>query len=238
MSRYNAGGRGNQVPEIPSTAQLKPAMMTSAAQATPSSAGMFRINVKEQSSGPPSMPEVLVLSDKMLQNFMSPDKYISCVSKQGYTLRDYIRHITAGGFYLNYKYIIIFMGTLQLGVFDAAQNYQQVTDLVEQITARNAQALICISGLVPRPMDFPTSAQMCDEVNKSFWFSVDALCKKNYNVCYMPVFHEFLDMNQNILDPVGNFVEGLFLSTSGIRVLRAVWLRFLGYFPKKSEVSP
>ena len=59
--------------------------------------------------------------------------------------------------------------------------------------------------------------------------------KYGWNIGYVGTYLEFLTLAGHIKDEKSNFVYGIFLSESGIRVLRAAWLRHLGFFPKKAK---
>ena len=194
-----------------------------------------RHTIKDRATGPPPFPEVLVLSDRMMEHFQCPDKYITCISKTHHTIREYCQDIAMGTVYLNYKYIVLFVGTLHLGVIDPDTTLADTKWFIQEVSAQNPAALMCISAVVPRPMDYPASRDSSDEFNRALWTAVDDMKKRGHNVCFIPSYNEFLDENQNVIEPITNFVEGLFLSKAGTRFIRAAWLRFLGYFPKKTN---
>ena len=103
--------------------------------------------------------------------------------------------------------------------------------VVSQISPNS---LVVFSGLVPRPMDYPSSKVRCENY-RSIQLATEELCReKGWNCTAVLVFNEFIDRNGNITESMKHFVEGLYLTQAGIRKLRAIWLRHLGYFPKKA----
>ena len=61
-----------------------------------------KILVRKQPDCPSPDPQVLVLSDQMLQAYPEPDKCIKCLAKAGYSIKDYTREIQEGGIELSY----------------------------------------------------------------------------------------------------------------------------------------
>ena len=55
-----------------------------------------------------------------------------------------------------------------------------------------------------------------------------------YNVGYLDVFLQFLELDGTITNAQQLFEEQIFLSVAGARKLRGIWLRHLGFFPKKA----
>ena len=150
-----------------------------------------------------------------------------------YTLQDYVRDIDDDLIELTFPYIIVFLGSMQLGLFDSITNYQHVAKLLQAINNKNSKSHVLISGLVPRPMDYPDSRKQCENFNSSYRAVMKELVHKyNYNLGYIDVFLDFLALDGKIIDPHKNFVEEVFLSETGARFLRKLWLRHLGYFPK------
>ena len=188
---------------------------------------------------PPPEPQILLLTDQVLERMPQPDKYIKMLSMFGYSIKDYTRDIQDDLIDLTFPYIIVFLGTLQLGLFDSIRNYQEVEALLLAINAVNDKSHVVISGLVPRPMDYPDSRKRCENVNSSFRLIVKELRRKfNYNVGYVDVFLDFITTRGEILDAQDNFVDQVFLSDTGARLLRKLWLRHLGFFPKTKVQGP
>ena len=124
---------------------------------------------------------------------------------------------------------------MQIRLFDAVTVYEQVSDLVSTITSINKDTQIIITGLVPRPMDYPGLHKMCKNYNAAYRNIVQELKRKQrLNVDFVDVFYEFLELNGTLKQLKRNFVEEIFLSAQGCRMLRAIWLRHLGFFPKKA----
>ena len=194
-----------------------------------------RVLIGQQPAQPPSQPQILILSDQMLEKFPRDDKYFKCMSMFGYTLRDYTRDVNDELINLTYPYIIIFLGTMQIGLFESLAVYKNVSELTEVIRQQNNKSHILFTGLVPRPMDYPKSRKLYENYNNSYRTIVYELHRKfGYNLGFKDVFLDFLALDGSIINPKENFVDDIFLSVSGARLLRATWLHHLGFFPKKA----
>ena len=195
-----------------------------------------RVLIRQQPVSPPPVPQILVLSDQMLSEFQSPDRYIVCTVMSGYTLKDYANDIRDSALDLNYPYIIIYLGTMQLGIFKSAATAKDLKELIVAISNFSPKSMIVVSGLVPRPLDYPRSAAVSQKMSKLYQNTVQELRDSHGKNCsFVSVFAEFLDDAGNIKNQPESFKDGLYLTMGGIRVLRAAWLRFLGYFPKKAK---
>ena len=75
--------------------------------------------VRQQPASPPPNPQVLVLADHMAERCSPSDKYLKVTAMVGYTLRNYTQDIRDGFIGMQFPYVVVFMGTMQLGVFDA-----------------------------------------------------------------------------------------------------------------------
>ena len=194
-----------------------------------------RVLIRQQPAQPPRQPQILILTDQMLEKFLNEDKYFKCLAMFGYTLADYTRDVKDELIDLNFPYIIIFLGSMQLGLFESLAVYKQVSELLKAINQVNSNSHVLITGLVPQPMDYPKSRKTCENYNSSYRAITHELRRKfNYNVGFKDVFLEFLTLDGRIVNPKDNFVDDIFLSVTGARRLRAVWLRHLGFFPKKA----
>ena len=164
--------------------------------------------MRQQPLCPPPVPQVLVLSDQMLQAFPEPDKYIKCLAKSGYAIVDYTREIQEGGIEMDFPYVVIFLGTMQLGDFNGIQNYKHGEELVRTIVEFNANVHVMISGLVPRPMDHEQSRKRCQDVDGSYRLIAQELrCKFGWNVGFKSVYLEFLTLEGRIKDVENNFIQ-------------------------------
>ena len=112
--------------------------------------------------------QIIVLSDQMLFNFVNNDKYIKCVSMPGYALRDFTNDITDQSVDLNFVHVILFLGTLQLGVFEPKNILRHVGEFVKAVLHINPCINIVLSGLVPRPLDHPHSKSRCHSYSKTY----------------------------------------------------------------------
>ena len=154
----------------------------------------------------------------------------------GYSMANYTSDIEMELIDLNYEYILIFLGTMQLGVFDARKNAREVYELVRAVNQFNKNSMITFTWLVPRPMDYPRSRCRSENFNRSLELATDDIQKKQgWNCNSMDVYRLFLNDKENIKEPRKNFVDELYLSEARICVLRAAWLRKFGFFPKKSD---
>ena len=130
------------------------------------------------------------------------------------------------------------MGTLQLGLFDAIVTQQEVTELMEAISAVAPGTKVVFSGLVPWPIDHHRSRIRCENFYRALQVSTQQITQKfGYNCEALDVTMEFLNQDYSIRDPITYFEEDLYLSTQGIRVLRVAWLRHLEFFPKKGQFA-
>ena len=127
-----------------------------------------RVLIHQQPASPPAEPQIIVLSDQMLDNFPRNDKYVKCLAMFGYSLVDYTRDINDKLIDLSYPYIIIFLGTMQLGLFEASRLFRELSDLMQAITTVNNKSHVMVSGLVPRPMDYGKSRRVCERYNMSY----------------------------------------------------------------------
>ena len=105
--------------------------------------------IQQQPAGPPQSPEILLLTDEMLSGFKSPDRYIKCMAMFGYSMHNYYQDITDDLIDVSYPYILIFLGTMQLGVFHPQDLDQQVHKLVQAIVGSSQNLLIIFCGVVP-----------------------------------------------------------------------------------------
>ena len=171
----------------------------------------------------------------MLEKIPQPDKYFKLVSMFGYTIQNYTADVKDELIDLTYEYVVLFLGTMQLGLFDSLRNYEAVSALVTAINQIKPNSHVLVTGLVPRPLDYPHSCKRCESVNSSYRLIVQELRRKfAFNVGYLDVFLNFIDLDGKIMSPNELFVEDIFLSEKGARKLRAIWLRHLGFFPKKA----
>ena len=138
----------------------------------------------------------------------------------GYSVLDYARDIRDELIDLMYPYIVIFLGTMQFGLFDSIKNYQQVSELLNVINSINLNSHVLITGLIPRPIDYTYSRKRCENYNSLYRLIVQELVRKcAYNVGFLDVFLEFLQLDGTIEDPQRLFVEQIFLSEAGTRKL-------------------
>ena len=197
-----------------------------------------KVLLRQQPAAPPPEPEVLVLSDQMLAQFQNPDKYLRCHIMPGYTIKDYTNDIHDSMTEINFKYIIVFLGTMHVAMFQQKAVAKQITEFVKVVNEITPNTLIMFSGLVPRPLDHPESRMICHDYTRTYIKVTEELrMKNNWNCVALSVYDEFLNQQGDIDNPMDHFLEGLYLTKSGIHVLRAAWLRRLGYFPQKAVKS-
>ena len=127
-------------------------------------------------------------------------------------------------------------GTMQLGVFQQEKVYCEVGDLLGAINEVNPFSHVIFSGLILRPIDFPRSRSRCDSYSRAYEYAVGEYRRtKGWNCGFVPVDRDFMELHMKIPEPDCIFVDGLYLSLEGIRILRDAWLRYLGFFPKKAS---
>ena len=187
-----------------------------------------KVLIRQQPPVPPKSPEILLLSDEVMCKFVAPDKYIKCIAMFGYSLRNYAQDIADKLIDVQYPYIIIHLGTMQLGVFQLQALQKDLQELMETVTQINDKSLVVFSGILPRPLDHHRSRNRCVSYNKALRNTVDQLRKDNgWNCTMVDGFQAFLQEDGKISDPSVNFHEDLYLSEAGIRIIRAEWLRYL-----------
>ena len=175
-----------------------------------------KVLIRQQPAAPPASPEILLLSDQMLSNFQHNDKYMKCLSMVGYTLKDYANGIKDQMIDVNYLYVLCFIGIMQLGLFDPKVVQKQAAELVKVINHITPNTMVVFSGLIPRPLDHQRSRVRCQNYSKMYVNMAEELRKKGYNCVAIPVFHEFLDGQGNIVNMEHYFVDNIFLSPTGI----------------------
>ena len=84
-----------------------------------------------------------------MEGYPLPDKYIHPHIMVGYGLQDYINDIRDGALDLNFPYILIHLGALQLGKFDSRVVQKQVIEFMKLIVQITPKSLVIFSGLVP-----------------------------------------------------------------------------------------
>ena len=171
----------------------------------------------------------------MLEKFPQPDKYFKMVCMFGYTIQDFTRDIKDELIELTFPYVVLHLGTLQIGLFDSIKNYEAVSSFMHQVNEVSPNSYVLVSGLIPRPMDHPHPRKRCENYNSSYRLIVQELRRRfAFNVGFKDGYLDFLSLDDTILDREQNFDEGIFLSRAGARLLRSIWLRFLGFFLKKA----
>ena len=148
-----------------------------------------RVVIRQQAAGPPTSPQVLVLADQMLECTQRPDKYLHVLAMVNYSLTDYARDIEDELIDLNYPHIIIFLGTMQLGIFEAVKVQQEVKKLMMVINSASPNSLVMFTGLLPRPMDHLRSRSVCESYNKMMKLTIEELKnQKVWNVSFLDVY--------------------------------------------------
>ena len=185
---------------------------------------------------PPKGQEILLLTDQMMEGYPLPDKYIQAQVMVGYTLQDYINDIQDIAFDLNYPYILVFLGALQLWEFELRKVHQQVIEFMKLVGCQSPNSMVIFSGLLPRTVDFHKSRITCKNYSRAYKVATHELVEtKGWSCSTVMVFTKFLDKQGLIEDPAKYFINDLYLLSLGIRKLRACWLRHLGYFPCKAS---
>ena len=132
-----------------------------------------RVLVRQQPASPPPTPQVLVLTDQMMEDWKSQDKYLKVFPMVGYTMLNYAQDIRDGFVELQYPYIVVFLGTMQFVKFDSRQVQKDAHQLMEAINDVNPYSHVVFSGLVPRPLDFPQSRVRCENYSRSYQLAME-----------------------------------------------------------------
>ena len=195
-----------------------------------------KVVIRQQPASVPPKPQILVLTDQMMEAFQRPDKYLNVLAMVGYSMMEYVKDVQDDLINLDFPYIVIYLGTMQLGVFDSREVHRHVKDLVSAIAAVSPSLLITFTGLVPQPMDHPRSRVRCENFSCALCLSTDEFRKtRGFNCNYLQVYQEFLHQDGTIKNPSDNFIEDVYLLPTGIRILRVAWLRHFGFFPQKTK---
>ena len=195
-----------------------------------------KVLIRQQPAAPPRSPEILVLSDEMLSNFKNPDKYIKCLAMFGYTFSNYSQDIRDELIDVNFEYILFFLGTMQLGVFDPQKLMREITQVMHSIVAVNDKSLVIFCGVAPRPLDHHRSRARCVNYNKALVSVVDQLrWDRGWNCTALDIYDNFIQGERSIVQPLVNFQDELYFTEVGVRLIQAMWLRRLGYFPQKKN---
>ena len=195
-----------------------------------------KVLLRQQPVAPPVQPEILLLTDQMLAQYQSNDKYIKCCAMIRYSLKDFTNDIKEAMLQIDYKYIVVFLGTMQIAEYEHHRVAKQVHEFMTVVSQITPQTLVLFSGLIPRPLDHPRSRRVCINYSSTYNLVAEELRRKrSWNCVAMTVFEEFCDRQGAIVLVKDRFLDTLTLTQAGIRVLRAAWLRKLGYFPRKAS---
>ena len=190
--------------------------------------------VTSKAEKPPESPQILVLSDDMMAHFKRPDKYMKCFAMFGYDWNQYTRDVEEDLIDVDLPYCILYLDTMQLGVYNARKTHTEMGNLIQAIVKRNSHVTILVSGIIPRPVDHKVSQRPCESANTSMRLIVQDIAEKfKVNLKYIDVYLEYLNLDGTIKRVKDNFREDIYLTEIGIRIIRAAWLRELGFFPKK-----
>ena len=137
----------------------------------------------------PSKLEIMVLSDQMMKEFRSLDKYMVCHAMRGYDWNNFRMDIEDDLIDVSTPHVIIFLGTMQLSIFEAQRVHNEIRKLLEAFYHKKTNINILISGLVPRPMDYQQSCKKCESVNMSLrLISHDLAVKLLCDIDFVEVF--------------------------------------------------
>ena len=143
----------------------------------------------------------------------------------GYALHNYTQDVRDGFLDLQFPYIIVMLGTMQIALFDAKKVHREVFDFLKALNERNKNSHVLFSGLVPRPIDYPRSRVRCENYSRAYQLAVeDNRRKHGWNCSFIDVQLEFLTKDDKIKDQRKYFMDDLFLSVDGVQLLRACWL--------------
>ena len=190
--------------------------------------------IHQQLAAPPRAQEVLLLTDEIVSSMDPRDKYIKCISMFRYMFKNYAQDIRNELIDINFPYIVFHIGSMQLGQFEPRKLQMEVSELITEVMKINSKSHLVFSSLVPRPLDHLRSCNRCVSFNQALQSVTTQLrMDTQANCTYVDVYNEFLRSDGSILNEQHNFIEDIYLSEAGICVARAVWLRYLGYFPRK-----
>ena len=222
---------------LPASARLTTPKLKISVSNTPGQNRSIRVLTEQnfdRVTGVPDVPQVLVLMDQMMDKFVRPDKYITCFAMKGYDWKQLARDISDELIDVNLPYCVIYLGTMQMGIYQARSAHNDILNRIELILQRNVGVKLLVSGLVPRPLDYPDSRKKCKQINSSLQLiTQDLTTKLGMNIRFVDPFLDFLKLDGTVIKPNEHFINGVFLSVTGIRLLRANWLRYFGFFPQK-----
>ena len=193
-----------------------------------------RVLIRQQPALPPSSPQILVLTDQVMELWQNNDKYLKVIPMMGYTLKNYTQDIRDGFIELQFPYIIIYVGTMQVGLFDPKKVHREVFEVLKAINERNKMSHIVFCSLAPHPLDHVRSKKIYENYSLVYQKAVDKNRRKyGWNCGYVDLQMDFLVKDGHMKEAEKYFVEQLYLSQEGIQLIRASWLRHLGFFPQK-----
>ena len=148
-----------------------------------------KVLIRQQPPGPPEEPEILLLTDQMMEKFATDDKYIKALVMIGYGLQDFTNDIRDSAIDVKFPYVLVFLRTLQLAHFDSRRIHRQVTDFMTVLNQITPNTLVLFSGLVPRPVDHPSSKIRCENYTRAYQLATQELCRdRGWNCTTVAVF--------------------------------------------------
>ena len=201
-----------------------------------------KVYIRQQPAALPPQPQVQVLTDQVFQAVNRPDKYSSYMIMMGYSMDTYTKDVMDGFVNLEFPYVIVFLGTMQIGVFEPIRFASEVDGLINAITEVNPNCHVVFSGLAPRPVDDVRSRDRLNRMTSVLAKQVEQARKqRGCNCGFVNIMDNLLDEAGAIKQPQVNFTEQLYLSTSGTRIIRAAWLRHLSsrknYYNQYNTIS-
>lgn len=188
-------------------------------------------------SGPRSLPGspvsvqrrmVLLIADSMGEVFDQGDSLIMPVVKAAYTAERVVQDVTSDLVNLQYDNIIIWLGSHTIHRTDFTRVVDDFKTLVNVIRARNNNAVIAISTLIPKPRENHQTEQPFANYNALLERVVGSFQSPLEQVYLLTSHKVFLDSQGDIIRPIiDNFHDGFHLNTNGMAKLRNYWIKQL-----------
>ena len=171
-----------------------------------------RVLIWQQPAAPPLQPQIQVMTDQVLQAVQRPDKYFSYLIMSGYTMDTYAKDVREGFVDLDFPYILVFLGTMQIGVYEHGKFAAEVASLIKAVNQVNPNCHVVFSNLVPRPVDDDRSRKCVNQMSTTIAQEVARVWQQHgWNCGFVNVMEELLDDCGYIKHPDTNF-EDMFVA--------------------------
>lgn len=161
---------------------------------------------------------VLVLSDSILKHCYTPN-HADILAVRGATTKTLISRVQQNIInWQNYQLVIIHVGTNDIDDGDGKDVFNNILALCNEIRERQPFMCYIISGILPRPCDFPDSNSEVKFVN----YKLRNFCYRRPNFHFNQTYNSFL--KNGFPDLAGDYwgADELHLNDRGIKRMNAI----------------